>query len=427
MDNAALSSPQDQNSDNVSLGDKFPDPIKVIETLRPVNQLPPAAVEKLAELTEKCTVEPGVSITEIIKDRAFVCYLIVGSLQIVEHGKNSEVIRFDHDDAKNALDRRIQDSSDIVAAEQSILAKIPWGKLEDLLLEFAPSNLDSTLEVKEILATTCSDWMVRLLQSELLSGLPASNIQQVMSAVEPLQVRPEEMIIHQGDAPDHFYIIEKGEYGVIRHAEKSGRDIQLAKLKPGEFFGEEALITGNERGTSVKALSEGMLLKVHGDTFTKAIVEPTVSRVGASDVLDQIQAGAVMLDVREPERFNAGAVPASQNLVLKLLRINSNQLDKETHYVTAADEPNAAALAAFLLRVRGFEVVSLDGSIENYATSNEITLESSNGSSNEDLTKSEQINNPSDLDAQGKPTLAEITKLAKEHQDADDSPVDKAD
>ena len=427
MNNAALSSPAGQNSDSIEIENKFPEPVKVIETLRPVNQLPPTAIEKLASVTEKTTVASGESITELLKDRAFVYYLITGSLQILEQGSPAEVIRLDNDDGKNALDRRIKESNDVVAAEPSILAKIPWGKLEDLLLEFAPSSLDSTLEVKEILATTCSDWMVRLLQSELLSGLPASNIQQVMSAVEPLQVRPDEMIIQQGDAPDHFYIIEKGEYSVIRHAEKSGRDIQLAKLKAGEFFGEEALITGNKRGTSVKAVGEGMLLKVHGDTFTKAIVDPTVSRISTNEALEEINSGAVMLDVREPERYAAGAIPNSENLVLKLLRINSNQLDKELRYVTAADEPNAAALAAFLLRVRGFDVASLDASIDNYATSNSITLESSNSENTEEAAVSDHDTKSEDLEARAKPTLEEINKLGAEHTGAEDNPADKDD
>ena len=217
MKNAALSSSQKQGHENQFEEHGFPEPVDVITPLRPVNQLPIDAIEKLAEVTEKYPVAKGRSIVDVIKDRSFVYYLITGSLNIVNDGKTTERITSDQDDTKNALDRRIKESSDVVAAEPCILAKIPWGKLEDLLLQFAPSNLDSALEVMEILTTPCSDWMVRLLQSELLSGLPAANIQQVMSGVEPIQIRKDELIIQQGDAPDHFYIIEKGKFSVIRH------------------------------------------------------------------------------------------------------------------------------------------------------------------------------------------------------------------
>ena len=269
--------------------------------------------------------------------------------------------------------------------------------------------------------------MVRLLQSELLSGLPAANIQQVMSAVEPIQVRQDELIIQQGDAPDHFYIVEKGEFCVIRHVETSGRDVQLAKLKAGDFFGEEALITGNKRGTSVKAASAGLLLKVHGDTFTQSIVEPTVARVSAGEASTQLKAGAILLDVRESERFEAGKLPGSENLVLKLLRINSNQLDKNLQYVTVADEPNAAALAAFLLRVRGFDVTSLDVSLETYASANNLTLATSTTSNQDDAA---DITSEDELaldETVAKPTLEQINALAQEHAGIDDAPADKED
>lgn len=406
---------------------QFPDAVSVIKQLRPINRLPAEAIEKLAAKTEKLSTEKGTSLFNTIKDREFVYFLLDGEINLIKESAPAELMSSDDDGARSALDRRTKNVSDIVCTKPCILAKLSWRELEQNLLEFAPNELDSnTLEVKEILSSTCSDWMVRLLQSDLLAALPPANIQEVMSAVEPLQVKKDETIIRQGDDPDHFYVIEKGQYGVLRHIESSGREVQLAKLKTGDFFGEEALITGNKRGTTVKALANGMVLKVHGNTFTQSIVEPTVVKIGGTAAQERLGDGSILIDVRETELYEAGSIAGSINLVLKLLRINSNQLDKEANYITVADEPNAAALAAFLLRVRGFNACALSVPIEDFAAQQEITLVKTNvdGADAPAPLPASPENEIID-DTQNPP--AEIAQLAKEHEDKDDVPVPKED
>ncbi|MEM7466743.1 MAG: cyclic nucleotide-binding domain-containing protein [Pseudomonadota bacterium] len=425
MKTAALA----DNVGDASNAAKFPDPIKVVKALRPISQLPNHALERLIDHIDKIDVADGRSIVDIIKDRTGVYYLIDGCLRVIQGDQIVGKLSSSDKDALNALDRRSQESTDLIADSPCVLAKITWRNLEDLLLEFAPAALNSTLEVKEILASTCSDWMVRLLQSDLLSGLAAQDIQTVMSGVELLQVRKDETIIKQGDDPDHFYIIEAGEYAVTRDVESSGRTIPLATLKAGEFFGEEALITGDKRGTSVTAKTDGTLLKVHGDTFTKAIVEPTLMRLTADETQEALSNGRVLIDVRETDLYEAGMVPDSINLVLKLLRINSNQLDKEARYITAANEPNAAALASFLLRVRGFDASCLDIPLENYAKKFNIELEASTeNAAPQDTAQSTDPEPVFEIEVDESPVdIQDIDKLSSEHESRANAPAPKED
>ena len=334
----AIASQQTENvSERENSIQSFPDPFAVIKDLRPINRLPKQAIEKLAPHAEKVQINKGKSLLNTIKHREFVFFLLDGQLELTKENGESEPMSGQDSNALSALDRRTRGVSDIVCVEPCILAKLPWRHLEESLMQFAPNELESnTLEVKEILSSTSSDWMVRLLQSDLLAALPPANIQQVMSAVEPLQVKKDEVIIRQGDDPDHFYVAEKGQFAVLREVESSKREIQLAKLKSGDFFGEEALITGNQRSTTVKAITDGMVLKVHGDTFKRSIVEPTVVQLGNTATQERLAEDSRLIDVRESEQFSSGAIPDSINLVLKLLRINSNRLDKEIPYITAA-------------------------------------------------------------------------------------------
>jgi hypothetical protein len=61
-----------------------------------------------------------------------------------------------------------------------------------------------------------------------------------------------EMICQQGDVGDCAYFIRSGEVEVVR--EEDGA--LLARLGPGDYFGEMALISGSPRSATVRTVSE---------------------------------------------------------------------------------------------------------------------------------------------------------------------------
>src|SRR6516165_5848394 len=86
---------------------------------------------------------------------------------------------------------------------------------------------------------------------------------------------PDEVIIRQGDMGDKFYLIRRGEVRVI----KDGRPILV--LGKGEFFGDRALVTGEQRNATVQTVGEVELYTVGRDTFEKnlAVCKPFISLV----------------------------------------------------------------------------------------------------------------------------------------------------
>lgn len=82
-------------------------------------------------------------------------------------------------------------------------------------------------------------------------------------------------IIREGDEGDSFYIIESGEVECIklhRLKFKNGY-VHVRSLKPGEHFGELALINNEMRSLSVrvKSVDGCKLLKLDRDTFTRIL------------------------------------------------------------------------------------------------------------------------------------------------------------
>ena len=85
-----------------------------------------------------------------------------------------------------------------------------------------------------------------------------------------------DIIIHQGARPDRFYIISEGEVSVIRRLD-NGREIELARLRRGDVFGEMGILTGNARTADVRANTDVTLFALDWKDF-KALIdqsEPT--------------------------------------------------------------------------------------------------------------------------------------------------------
>ncbi len=93
-----------------------------------------------------------------------------------------------------------------------------------------------------------------------------TDVAEVMLAEEfPAGTR----VIRQGDVGDRFYLIRDGQVNV--HVD--GKTEPVAKLGPGEFFGEAALITGKPRNAHVDATTDLVLYSLDKAAFQRAMSE----------------------------------------------------------------------------------------------------------------------------------------------------------
>lgn len=77
-------------------------------------------------------------------------------------------------------------------------------------------------------------------------------------------------IVTEGDLPDLFYVISEGEVVVARRDD--GREVELRRMGPGEFFGEIGLLSFAPRSATVRAKTNVELLALDRKTF-RSIVE----------------------------------------------------------------------------------------------------------------------------------------------------------
>jgi len=112
------------------------------------------------------------------------------------------------------------------------------------------------------------------LLSKAFPQLAREIITQITPKLEILTYAPGMTIMRQGDSPDKFYIILKGEVEVIR--EHLGRDARrVAMLTEGNYFGEIGLLQGIPRTATVRAGDEEevLLMALDREDFTRMVVE----------------------------------------------------------------------------------------------------------------------------------------------------------
>ncbi|OFZ68399.1 MAG: hypothetical protein A2V79_09345 [Betaproteobacteria bacterium RBG_16_56_24] len=78
------------------------------------------------------------------------------------------------------------------------------------------------------------------------------------------------ILVREGDPGDRFYLLRKGRAKVYLGA-SSGREVILAILGPGDFFGEMAMIDEEPCSANVMALEESEFVSIGKAEFQKAI------------------------------------------------------------------------------------------------------------------------------------------------------------
>ena len=80
-----------------------------------------------------------------------------------------------------------------------------------------------------------------LRRSALFRFLPDEHFEKILPLLQEEQYEFGDLIVRQGDPADAFYILVSGRARVVK-SDQNGNEIALAALKPGDSFGEAALV-----------------------------------------------------------------------------------------------------------------------------------------------------------------------------------------
>jgi rhodanese-related sulfurtransferase len=203
------------------------------------------------------------------------------------------------------------------------------------------------------------------LTSGIFATLPPAHIEELLRRFQRIKAPRGEVIIREGEEGDFYYVIESGRCTVSRQV--GGASVELAELKAGDAFGEEALVANARRNATVAMKTDGVLLRLAKADFVELLKEPLMHRLSRPEADKKAAAGAVWLDVRFPAEYNVDKLPGAMNIPLNEIRNVFGSLDRHKEYIVYCQSGRRSSAAAFLLSQRGFKAYLLEGGLRGHA------------------------------------------------------------
>jgi diguanylate cyclase (GGDEF)-like protein len=109
----------------------------------------------------------------------------------------------------------------------------------------------------------------------LFASLPRAALEALAEDAVTVSFAAKEIVCRQGDPGDSLFVVQSGHVEVIVLDEQQV-ETQLAILSPGEFFGELALLDGEPRSATARALTDSTLLVIRRNHFFSVLRGPNV-------------------------------------------------------------------------------------------------------------------------------------------------------
>lgn len=323
--------------------------IEIIKNLIPFNQLNEGDLTAVLEQAKVQLLPKGKMIFKRAEEDEKVYWLLTGSVDLLDEKFDVKNRKAGDDVTKNAIDNNSPHRLTAVTTED---AKVLICNREtmSMFMGGGPSTGPTEEDVGEGI-----DWMSTLLSSPLFEFIPPSNIQTLFSKFEEVKYESGDAVITQGEKGDYFYVIQAGRAKVERSA--GDKTAILAELKPGDNFGQDALVVDTPRNATVTMTSKGTLMRLSEPDFQSLLMSPVIETVSMDEVREMIQQGdpkTYIIDVRTPKEMEDDKIPGSLNVPLLLLRKNLGKLKKDAIYVTVCDGGKRAELGAYQLNEEGF-------------------------------------------------------------------------
>lgn len=331
--------------------------------LVPIKALTPEQILDLIKQSEVCTFGRGEVLFQENDPVERIIYLMKGDVGLLSGGTPVKKVTGGSRLSKLPLAQGKQCQYTAKALSDITCVKVDPDTL-DIMLTWDQKGGYEVQEIDNADSSSDEDWMAKLLQANVFSKIPPSNIQLVFMRMETHHFKSGETVISQGEEGDQFFIIRSGNCQVTRKTRKNPDGMVLAKLGPGDNFGEESLISGGKRNASISMLTDGVMMSLSKTDFLELLNDPVLKWVNYSEAREMQDNGAIWIDVRLPAEYQEKHISKSVSIPLPLLRTKLGKLDPEIKYIVYCDSGRRSSIAAYLLSQASIQASILQDSLD---------------------------------------------------------------
>ncbi len=176
-----------------------------------------------------------------------------------------------------------------------------------------------------------------------------------------------EDIIVQGEKGDFYYIIKSGCVAVLQKKKGATETKQVAILSEGDGFGEEALIRGDPRNATCRAVEETVVYMLDKVDFNEILKSSFLDSIFTEDIdVATYREKYVIIDARVPDEYRQEHIEGALSIPMEIVRKKISELDMKKSYITYCMNDARGLTAAFILKNRGFNASCLRGGISSW-------------------------------------------------------------
>jgi len=224
--------------------------LEVLGTFSPLDSLKRENLTALAKKTQIKDLSPGQVLFKEGDREKRTFYLLTGKLVLTDRSGSRKTLEAGSDKTRSPLVPILPRHYTATAATPVQFISLDTDLL-DVMLTWDQTGHYEVSELQDDDESDSNDWMTTLLQTKAFHRIPAGNIQAIFMRMQQVNYSAGDIVIKQGDEGDFFYVITKGTCSVMRETPLNEDGIQLAELKEGDTFGEEALISETKRNATV--------------------------------------------------------------------------------------------------------------------------------------------------------------------------------
>jgi uncharacterized membrane protein len=153
--------------------------------------------------------------------------------------------------------------------------------------------------------TNLSDEARSLARVPLFKRLEAQELEHLAGEIDQVNYEAGATIFNEHDRGDALYILEEGSVRIWIY-DQDVKEVTLAELKPGDFFGELAVLDRGERSSSATAITDVHLHRLSSDDFQRFLIEhPDASIDVICEIAQRMRQTNLLVTQRASRNINA--------------------------------------------------------------------------------------------------------------------------
>jgi small-conductance mechanosensitive channel/CRP-like cAMP-binding protein len=155
---------------------------------------------------------------------------------------------------------------------------------------------------------------------ELFSSLSPGELGTMAASLIERKVKKDDFIVRMDEEGSSMFILVEGLLNVIILHGASNSEVRVAQIKPGNYFGEMSLLTGEPRSASISAFCESILFEIPKDSITTILRDnPSVIEEFSLKIAEDRLRSETALQNRSPEEKERNKKQLSSSILGRIL------------------------------------------------------------------------------------------------------------